>query len=43
MDIIIANLLFWPLWYLVSNIPYIVSQYAIDNHEKVTTWKRQLS
>ena len=41
MDIIIANLFFWPLWYLVSNIPFVVNQYIINNHAKVTIWKKQ--
>ena len=35
MDIIIANVLFWPVWYLISSIPYAVNQYIIDNQETI--------
>ena len=43
MDILIGNLIFWPLWIGVSMIPYIMTQYAIDNYEELLEWKRQLS
>ena len=41
MSIVIGNLLFWPAWFLVSSIPYLLNQYAINNFEKINEWQRQ--
>ena len=35
MSVVIGNLLFWPAWFLVSSIPYLLNQYAINNYEKI--------
>ena len=35
VNVVIGNLLFWPAWFLVSSIPYLLNQYAIDNYEKI--------
>lgn len=35
IDIIFSNIVFWTVWFGVSNIPLLVTQYAIDNYERV--------
>ena len=39
MNVVIGNLLFWPAWFLVSSIPYLLNQYAIDNYEKIDNFR----
>mgnify|MGYP001387130986 CR=1 FL=1 len=34
MDVIIGNLVFWPIYIWVCMLPEKLFQYAIDNHEK---------
>ena len=32
-DIIIMNLVFWPLWIVISMLPQNIMRYIIENHE----------
>ena len=43
IDIIFLNVVFWTVWFGISHIPLLVTQYAIDNYEEVMKWKKQLS
>lgn len=42
IDIIFSNIVFWTIWFGVSHIPLLVTQYAIDNYEKITALKKNL-
>lgn len=42
MDIIIANILFWTLWYFISLTPFLLTQYVIDNYEDLIEWKEDI-
>ena len=33
MSILLANIIFWPMYIVVCNVPYIITQAIIDNHE----------
>lgn len=42
MSILIANMIFWPIWVLISHIPYYLTQYTIDNHDKLVFMKHNV-
>lgn len=33
MDVLVANLLFWPLWIMLSMLPQNIVRYIIENNE----------
>ena len=36
IEIVLLNIFFWTIWACISYIPYLISQFAIDNYEKIT-------
>jgi hypothetical protein len=42
IDIIFSNVVFWTAWFGISHIPFLVTQYAIDNYERVNNLKKNM-
>ena len=42
LTILQANYLFWPIWLLISYTPYMITQYFIDNHERLVFMKHSV-
>ena len=42
MSILLANLIFWPIWGIVSYTPYLITQYFIDNHDNLVFMKHNV-
>ena len=42
MNTLIVNMIFWPIWTMISYTPYLITQYFIDNHDKFVFMKHSV-
>jgi hypothetical protein len=43
IEIFFSNLVFWAVWFGISYIPLLVTQYAIDNYERIVILRKKIS
>lgn len=42
IEILFANVMFWTVWFGISHIPLLITQYAIDNYDRLIDVKKKL-